>query len=198
MAPRSDKREELKARLVAAARGRIEAQGVRGLRARDITSDAGCALGGLYNAFADLQDLIIHVNGETLDALEARLSAAVLGAGPDPRERLEALALAYLDFAGEHRALWFALFDLASLADTTIPDWHRDQQRALVELIAEPLRAIETELDPSHLAARAQALFAAVHGIVTLSLEERTIGLSGEPLAHELRTLVQRMTTVQS
>ena len=198
MAPRSDKREELKARLVAAARGRIEAQGVRGLRARDITSDAGCALGGLYNAFADLQDLIIHVNGETLDALEARLSAAVLGAGPDPRERLEALALAYLDFAGEHRALWFALFDLASLADTTIPDWHRDQQRALVELIAEPLRAIESELDPSHLAVRAQALFAAVHGIVTLSLEERTIGLSGEPLAHELRTLVRRMTTVQS
>ncbi|TIW14977.1 MAG: hypothetical protein E5V70_05110 [Mesorhizobium sp.] len=41
------------------------------MRARDITADAGCALGALYTAFADLDKLILHVNSATLARLGA-------------------------------------------------------------------------------------------------------------------------------
>ncbi|MER0238416.1 TetR-like C-terminal domain-containing protein [Fulvimarina sp. MAC8] len=196
MASRQAKRDDLKARLIAAARERIESQGVRNLRARDITQDAGCALGGLYTAFSDLQTLIIHVNGETLNALSGHLSKAREGTN-GPRDELRALALAYLDFAETHRALWFALFDATSLADTPIPDWHRAQQADLVRLIAEPLSRIETTLAQEALVNRAQALFAAVHGIVTISLEERAIGLSGQALRDELILLLDRMIAIR-
>ncbi len=43
---REEKREDLKARLIYAARNRIADHGLANLRARDITQDAGCALGG--------------------------------------------------------------------------------------------------------------------------------------------------------
>ena len=44
---REMKREDLKARLIEAARNRIILDGLTRLRARDVTQDAGCALGGL-------------------------------------------------------------------------------------------------------------------------------------------------------
>ena len=68
------KREDLRARLIEAARNRIMADGLPALRARDVTQDAGCALGGLYTVFADLDDLVLHVNSLTLQAIEASLA----------------------------------------------------------------------------------------------------------------------------
>ena len=70
---RDARREDLKGRLITAAEAHIQSSGLGGLRARDITADAGCALGALYNAFADLDELVLHVNSITL----ARLGAAL-------------------------------------------------------------------------------------------------------------------------
>jgi hypothetical protein len=42
---REAKREDLRARLIAATRARMEKSGLTGLRARDITSDAGALYG---------------------------------------------------------------------------------------------------------------------------------------------------------
>ena len=65
---RDARREDLKGRLIEAAQARIQSSGLAGLRARDITADAGCALGALYTAFADLDDLILHVNSDNAGA----------------------------------------------------------------------------------------------------------------------------------
>ncbi|QIA24685.1 hypothetical protein [Mesorhizobium sp. AA22] len=66
------------------------------MRARDITADAGCALGALYTAFADLDKLILHVNSATLARLGAALRQEATG---EPRARLEAVAKEYLRIA---------------------------------------------------------------------------------------------------
>lgn len=79
-----EKREDLKLRLIEAARNRIAADGLSNLRARDVTQDVGCALGGLYTVFADLDDLVIHVNSATLKALEASLTLAEVRITPQP------------------------------------------------------------------------------------------------------------------
>ena len=100
-AKRAERREDLRDRLLKAATARIEAGGLEGLRARDVTADAGCALGALYNAFADLDELIMHVNSATLKPLEASV-AEVVRRRADPGETLKALALGYLAFAREN------------------------------------------------------------------------------------------------
>src|SRR3954451_17464256 len=111
------RRDEVRDALLAAAERMIEREGVRGLRARALADEVGCALGAIYNVVSDLDDLILAVNSRTLSALESRLRDAEQGAdakaAPIPRaiSRLVRLALAYLDFAAEHKLRWRALFD---------------------------------------------------------------------------------------
>ena len=88
---REEQREGLKARLIDAAEARIAAGGLAGLKAREVTADAGCALGALYNAFDDLDRLVLHVNSRTLARLGVALAAAC-PAGVGPKDTLAALA----------------------------------------------------------------------------------------------------------
>ena len=70
MARRSDhSREELYDMALEAARQIAEKEGLRGLKARRIARDIGYTIGTLYNLFEDLDDLIVHLNGRTLDDL---------------------------------------------------------------------------------------------------------------------------------
>ena len=88
---REEARDDLKKRLIDAAEARIAAGGLRGLKARDVTADAGCALGALYNAFDDLDRLVLQVNSRTLARLGVALAASVpVDAGP--KEVMAALA----------------------------------------------------------------------------------------------------------
>jgi len=48
---------------------RLRNSDYRNYGARDIANDAKCALGSLYTAFHDIDELILHVNSMTLTAL---------------------------------------------------------------------------------------------------------------------------------
>ena len=56
---REAKRDALRMRLIDVAEGEIAEHSLRGLKARSVTTKAGCALGGLYNAVTDLDGLIM-------------------------------------------------------------------------------------------------------------------------------------------
>lgn len=184
------KREDLKARLIEAARTRIEAGGLLALRARDVTQDAGCALGGLYTVFEDLHDLVFHVNSTTLAALERSLDLETLRALP-PADRLRHLARGYLRFALENRNLWQALFEHRLPEGRDVPQWHLDEHLFLIGHIAEPLREVEPEMSEEQRAIRARTLFGAVHGVISISLEGRFVGLPVESLEQELDDFVR-------
>lgn len=186
---RSARREELRARLVAAARDLIAEQGLAGLRARDIAERAGCALGGLYTVFADLDDLILHVNSRTLGEMERTLTSAASGRGDVPA--FEALALGYLEFARQKARLWSALFEHRMPEGVPVPAWHLQEHVFLVGLIIEPLSAILPALPQEVLVTRARTLFAAVHGVIALSLDNRYVGLPPDALEEEVRTLAR-------
>ena len=185
-------RELLTQKLLDAATRRIEAHGLDRLRARDITDDAGCGLGTIYKCYKDLDDLILHVNSATLARLAADLGEAAAGIDA-PRQKLTAFALAYLAFARENRHLWFALFDHRMPEGEPVPDWHLAEHAALFEAIAGPLAALRRELDEAMLMTRARTIFAAVHGVIALSLQDRFIGVPGEALEGELEALVGMM-----
>ncbi|TGS82658.1 TetR/AcrR family transcriptional regulator [Mesorhizobium sp. M3A.F.Ca.ET.174.01.1.1] len=184
-AKRDARREDLRSRLISAARLRIQASGLGGLRARDITADAGCALGALYTAFADLDELVLHVNSETLARLgEALREEAAMAV--EPSEKLKALAKAYVGFARDNRRLWAALFEHRMAPGVPVPEWHLAEHAVLIQYLVEPLVLLSPALDRAQLLARARTLFSAVHGIVGVSLEGRFIGLAAADLESEL------------
>jgi len=191
---RDARREDLKGRLITAAEAHIQSSGLGGLRARDITADAGCALGALYTAFADLDELVLHVNSITLARLGAALRQEATSA-VEPRAKLKALAKAYLSFARDNRMLWAALFEHRMAPGVPVPEWHLAEHAVLIQHLVEPLAALRPAAEMPDLLARARTLFSAVHGIVAISLEDRFIGLAPTDLESELLGFVDVLVT---
>jgi AcrR family transcriptional regulator len=192
MGLRQEKREDLKLRLINAAEARIEASGLAALRARDLADDAGCALGAIYNVFEDMDDLILHVNARTLAKIGV-LTAD--GRWTSPRARLKELAVTYAGFATTNTNLWAALFEHRMTSGRDVPDWYLQQRAVLIEHIVKPLIALRPTLDVGEALIRARTMFSAVHGIVTISIENRFVGIAPADLQSELEKFVDVLVT---
>ena len=101
------------------ARDLIAAKGLRALKVRDVASAAGCAVGSVYLAFADLDGLVLAVSRQTVHALHEVMAAIT---APSPAAHLHALGAAYLDFAARHPNLLRALFEHRMEDDRPFPD----------------------------------------------------------------------------
>lgn len=194
MVKNTEGRADLRSRLIAAATERIRACGLASLRTRDVTSDAGCALGALYTAFSDLDDLILQVSAATLAQLRGTLDEAVHGA-VSPREKLVALAMAYLEFARMENALWKALFEHRLPAGVPVPAWLTAELTTLIALIAEPLATLQPRLKGEDVATQSRTLFSAVHGIVSMGLGDWSVGPGASGVDTELKRFVEAMVT---
>jgi len=176
-----ERREQLKAALIDAAEAIIAKDGLAALRARDLAAAVGCALGAIYNAFPDLDAIVIAVNMRTLALLDRNLTEAadrksikggVNSQDPDLAQ-LIGLALAYLEFAAKHGPRWRALFEHRLPDGQAVPLRYMAEQNRIFLFVEEPLRAIRPDLTATELTLLARVLFSAVHGIVSLGLEEK-------------------------
>jgi AcrR family transcriptional regulator len=179
------RRRKLQDDLIDAAESAIAAGGLSALHARDLARAVGCALGAIYNVVPDLHALIFRVNSRTLAMIEGQVAAAdrlEVGAAVTPSDHpatatLARLALAYFDFAAAHTMRWRALFEHHLPEGQAMPDWHLAEHRRLFLNIETPLRAMVPDADATTCMLLARSLFSAVHGIVSLGLEEKLVPL---------------------
>lgn len=193
----AERRHNLKEALIAVAERGIDANGLIGMKARDLAAEAGCSVGAIYNVVADLDELVLAVNGRTLAMMEAELAAA---AGSSLRGKkhsadkaialLVRLAQAYLHFAVTHQRRWRALFDHHLPEGSELPEWYLDQQRQIFAFIEQPLRLLQPDLTEQQFAILARSLFSAVHGIVALGLEEKLGAISVRELERQTAAIV--------
>lgn len=182
-------RQRLEARMTDIAERIIASEGLPAVQARRIAQEADCSVGTLYNVFGGLDGLIIAVNRRSLAALGSRLSTAARGAGNTSAcERLLVLALAYRDFAFEQKTRWRALFEHRMEQGVAVPATYRDEQTALFVLVEQSL----THAVPGspERATAARALFAAVHGIVTLALDNKLGAEDADETERQIRFLI--------
>ena len=148
---------------------------------------------GLYNAVQDLDQLVMLVNSRTLERLGNALRAAVTSEQV-PAETMQALARTYVEFAESDTNLWSAIFNHRLPEGTEVPDWHGAEYAVLIKEIIAPLSLMRPDLDVTQLRFRAQTMFAAVHGVVQLSIHGRFVGTPREMLASEVEALLEAMT----
>ena len=186
-------RDELRTRLIEIAEARIASGGINGLRARDLAREAGCAVGAIYNVFADLNQLVLAVNGRTFLRLGDQVRRTIAAElDPAPVAQLIAMAEGYRAFAAENRNAWLALFDLRMSSDDDVPDWYWQEMGALFDIIAAPLRQLLPDRTPEDLDLLVRTLFSAVHGIVLLGVEKRISGVPDERVAQMLALLIAK------
>lgn len=188
----ADRRQELREKLLDAAERTISRRGLAALRARDLAKEVGCALGAIYNVFPDLDALIFEVNARTLTAIERHFQK--LAAGENGRnasraaalESLDRLAYGYLEYAAKNQLRWRALFDHRMEEGHKIPKWYRDRQRVLFSLVEAPLETLRPELTDDERATFARTIFAAIHGVVSLGLDQKLMPMPLPVLRREL------------
>jgi AcrR family transcriptional regulator len=158
--------DELRVMVLDAAETLVINEGFPALTARRIAVEIGYTVGSIYRVYANMADLILHINARTLDEIAARLGQV---REQDATQAIEALALAYLHYAGQNADRWRGIFAHCLSADTAIPNGYREK----LDRLRAPLEARFAQLAPGladeqrRLAAR--ALWSGVHGICMLS-----------------------------
>lgn len=194
----AERRQVLRDDLIAIAEKRIAVNGLSSLRARDLATEAGCAVGAIYNVFGDLNDLVLAVNARTFHTLGAEVAAALADAPETPTDQLIIMAQAYHHFAGKHHNLWRALFDLERAEGEAAPDWYLAEMGQLFVYIRDPLAALNPNMAGDDLILLTKALFSSVHGIVLLGLDEASAGVQANNVDTMISLILKQMTASKS
>lgn len=182
MARRSDHtRDELKALALSAAEEIAETEGWRGLTARKVAGKIGYSVGTLYNIFETLDDLIVAVNGATLESLFEHLRAAMQKAkATAPEEALGVLATAYVAFIDRHPHLWDILFEHRLPPGRPLPSWYDGKLAQLLGLLEEALAPLFDESERAERIRAARVLWCSMHGISSLARSGKLGIITGE------------------
>lgn len=184
----TERHQALHDRLIDVAEAAIASGGLVDLKARALAEAAGCSVGAIYGVFKDIDALILAVNGRTLDAVGTAMAAAT--ARGSPADHLVRLAEAYLAYAAANGPRWRALFQHRLPAGRAPDPDYAARQTAAFSFIEAPLAALRPGLPPAKRALLARTLFAAVHGMVALGLDEKVASMKPAELRAQIRLVV--------
>ena len=108
------KKENMKKTLVDNAFNIVAKQGVAKLSMRKLTTASHCSLGGFYNFFKNVDDLLYHVNARSLTILfqmtKVKIFQIFENKNTSYKDVLFAIGQEYLAFSEKHVNLWKTLF----------------------------------------------------------------------------------------
>jgi len=190
MARRSDhSREEIREMALAAGESILAQEGYKGLSTRKVASAIGYTAGTLYLVFESLEDMVIQLNGRTLDALYKWLHAHA-GQGAEPGDNLLALADAYISFAETETPRWNLLFEFITAEGEVLPDWYLAKLSKVFDLAETALKPLADHRSALEIQQAARVLWASVHGICTLKVHHRMDLSGGQSTGEMARMLV--------
>ena len=168
-------REELKELALRAAAELVDTGGAAALGMREVARRLGYTVGSLYMVFANLDDLIVHVNERTVTGLRESLEA-VIARTRSPERRLRQLCAAYFGFALLHTHRWRMVFEHRLPTGQAAPPTYRGHTHAIFALVAAALADVAPGRHSP--AEEAVVLWSAVHGICMLAVTGK-LGVSG-------------------
>jgi AcrR family transcriptional regulator len=182
-------RAERERLIVATARELAEQHGWDAVTTRRLAERIEYSQPVLYSHFRGKREIIgaVALQGATDLAVAVR---AATSAANGPRERVHALAHAYLDFAARNQAVYDAIFQLdggLAYAQEDTPEPLKDAFAALLESLS------EVAGDGVHPGLFTEVFWAALHGLATLTRAGRLPPEDTEP---RVELLVDRLAMV--
>ncbi|GAA3772383.1 TetR/AcrR family transcriptional regulator [Streptomyces coacervatus] len=182
-------RAERERLIVATARELAEQQGWDAVTTRRLAERIEYSQPVLYSHFSGKREIIgaVALQGATELAVAVR---AATSAADSPRDRVAALARAYLDFAAGNPAVYDALFQLdggLAYAQEDTPEPLKDAFAALLECLAE---VAGDGIEPGLFT---EVFWASLHGLATLTRARRLLPEDAEP---RVELLVDRLVVL--
>ncbi|HEU4780233.1 MAG TPA: TetR/AcrR family transcriptional regulator [Steroidobacteraceae bacterium] len=162
-------REELKALALRAAGDIVAEHGAVALSMREVARRIGYTVGALYLVFTNLDDLIVHLNEQTILELRTSLER-IRGRTHQPAQNLRLLVAAYLGFALLHTARWRLVFEHRLPDGQKAPPTYAGHTAAIFSLVGDRLREAGITQDAAATAELATALWSGAHGICMLAV----------------------------
>jgi AcrR family transcriptional regulator len=168
---RAERRARKRQLILTAARKQLRSHGHERLSLRDVARSAGLSPAGMYEFFADREQLVATLGSEASARLSRNLRASTRGA-PDPVERLLRLGLAYIAFAKRYRTDFMLLYGRLSrrrsLVEAAPAESEYDQILSAVAAVVGVERM--GGADPRGLEALAYGFWSVMHGMAMLQL----------------------------
>jgi len=155
--------EEIREMVLNAAETIIINEGYSALTARKIAMDIGYTVGSIYMVFANMADLVMHINASTVDDLTEQMQQV-----PHclPEHYIAELAKTYVAFADRNFNRWTMIF----VRDTEIPEWYQQKTQQIFSLVEAQFAQLAPNCSAQQSQQAARALWSGVHGVCTLSL----------------------------
>jgi len=170
MGRRSDhSRDEIREMAIAAAAEHVEIEGFQSLTARKVASKIGYTVGTLYHVFRNFDDLVIHLNAQTIDEMAALIQQQTRRKR-NPEVRIRAMAEFYVKFATDHPDRWRLVFEHQAPRGLPTPVQMKERRDVMFELVADNLSEISPRRTTQEIDHTATALWSGIHGICILAL----------------------------
>ncbi|MDN3524463.1 TetR-like C-terminal domain-containing protein [Halomonas sabkhae] len=189
--PRQHAPETLHAQVMAACDAWLKESPVHTLSLRSLAREVGCAPSTLLKLYGSFNNLLQHVNIESLGRLRVAIDP-LLGDGT-PQQRLQALAKAYWEFAHGEPYRWQLMFDYPLAQEGELDRRQSDMIEALFLRVENTLKEHQPALDDMQARRLGRTLWGSVHGLVQLGLNERLGYWQSEPL--DVEELLDELTT---
>lgn len=179
---KSKEKQELRARILQAARELFIARGIDQTSLRNIAEKIEYSPATIYLYFKDKDDILHALHSEGFLELSSRMQ--VLRAVGNPLERLKALGRVYLDFAHQNAEMYDLMFIAKApmdYLDKTEEEQWAEGKRAFDFLTQTVTECIEKGHFKGHQpGALSFLVWSCVHGMVALHVSDRCKGITEE------------------
>ncbi|MDO9271352.1 MAG: TetR/AcrR family transcriptional regulator [Methylobacter sp.] len=155
--------DEIREMVLDAAETIIINEGYSALTARRVAMEIGYTVGSIYMVFANMADLVVHINASTVDELTEQMQQVPHCV---PEQYIADLAKTYVTFASRNFNRWSMIF----VGDTEIPEWYQQKIRQPYSLVEAQFAQLVPSCSAQQGKQAAQALWSGVHGVCTVSL----------------------------
>lgn len=139
----TQKRQEVRARILAEAKGVFETQGFESATMRDIAAASGIAAGTLFNYFDDKRELLFAALHADLEEVHAACMKQMPGGDADLRELFVYVAGCYYDYYAARPALSRALLKESMFAEGKAGEAFRAQVARAGDVLIERVAALQ-------------------------------------------------------
>lgn len=183
--------EEIKNMVLTAAETLVDEGGLPLVRVRNIALKIGYTVGSIYMVFENMNELILHLKGRTLDAITGQMD---LIEAETAEQRLKGLADVYIRYANQNLNRWSMVFGHYSPETTPVPEWYQHKIDKVFGEFENQFAQFAPALSQAQCKQTALAFIGGLHGICVFMLTSPLSRLNDKDMEESVNLLISKFT----